>query len=76
MADELNLNSPQMDVEETLDAIKDIAQRLDAHGCIVVLIHGDDLVHMESSHEYSFPSLSGYLMTSLVYRVVEDVSDE
>lgn len=76
MADVLNLNSPQMDVQDTLKGLSRTAEDLQAHGCIVVLIHGDDLVHMESSHEYSFPSLSGYLMTSLVYRAVEGVDGE
>lgn len=66
MAEIHNLSSPQMDVKDTLRGLLRKADELEAHGAIVLLIHGDDQISISLSHDFSFPSIAGYLMTGIV----------
>jgi hypothetical protein len=71
MAEIINLSDPTRDVTDTLEGVKKEAQRLQAHGALIVLVHGDDQVQLCTSHEFTYASVSGYMMTALVALAME-----
>ena len=61
-AEIVNLNNHQMTTQDSLDSAKELADQVDAHAAIVLLVHGesDELV-VHSSHSFRFAQMAGIL---------------
>lgn len=76
MAEIHELPSAQSDVESALNGAKASAKAHNAHGCIVLLIHGDDQVHMCTAGIDSYARKAGYLQTAIQGAWQEVIGDE
>jgi hypothetical protein len=76
MADIHELPTAESDVHLTLEGAKAAAKSHKAHGCIVILVHGDDQVHMCTSGIPSYAGKAGYLQTAIQGAWQEVIGDE
>ena len=73
MGEVKNLNNPTLDTVEYMESLPEAAKDREAIGFIGLFIVGEDAIVPLSSHDFTLPSLLGYLETAKLSFAIEAV---